>query len=117
MAMRRQAAEEVFDFVPLPVKALGTIGFLDSVAAIGNDGQSAFVFDLLTYFCAVICLVGCDGQGRAGRVENLFDDLAVMDLPACYGEVQRPTLAVDHGMDFRASTTPADTKSPDFSPR
>ena len=102
--------------MPLPVKALGTIGFLGSVAAIGNDGQSAFVFDLLTYFCAVIGLVGCDGQGRAGRVENLFDDLAVMDLPACYSEVQRPTLAVDNGMDFRGSTTPAEANRLIFLP-
>jgi hypothetical protein len=77
-----------------PVKALGTIGFLGSVAAIGDDGQSTFVFDLMAHFCAVIGLVSRDGQRRSGRVENLFDDLAAMDLSAGYGEVEGPAFAV-----------------------
>ena len=46
------AAEVIFDFVSLPIKALGTIGFPGGVASAGDDRQSAFILDLLAYFRA-----------------------------------------------------------------
>ena len=102
------AAEVIFDLVALPIEALGTIGFPGGVAAAGNDRQSAFVLDLLTHFLAVVSLVGGDGERRSGRVQHVLDDLAVVDLSACYREVQRAAFAVDDRVDFRGATAPAD---------
>jgi len=94
--------------VALPVDALGAVGLLGSVAAAGDDGKSAFVLDLLADFFAVVGLVGGDGERRSGGVENLFDDLAVMDLAARQYEVQWPAFAIDDRMDLGRAATPAD---------
>jgi hypothetical protein len=56
------AAEIVFDFVAPSVKAFGTIGFSGGIAAAGDDRQSSLILDLLTYFLAVVGLVGCNSQ-------------------------------------------------------
>ena len=74
----------------------------------GDDGQDAFIFDLLADFRAVISLVGGDGDRWLGRVQNVGDDLAVMDLAAGDDEVQRAPFAVDDRVDLRAAPTPAD---------
>ena len=92
----------------LPIKALGTIGFLDDIAAAGNDRQSAFILDLLAYFLAVVGLIGGNGQWRSGRVEHVANDLAVVDLATRYREVQWAAFAVDDGVDFRGATAAAD---------
>src|ERR1019366_10703613 len=42
-------------------------------------------------------------------VQDLFDDLAIVDLSARHHETQRPAFAVDNRVDFRGSGTPADT--------
>jgi len=102
------AAEEVLDFVAPPVKALGTIGFLEGGAAVRNDRQSTFVSDLLAYSCTVVGLVGGNRERRSRCDQHLFDDLAVVHLSASHREVERPTLAVDDRVDFRGSTAPAD---------
>ena len=91
-----------------PVDALGAIGLLGSVVPAGNDRQRAFVLDLLAHFLAVIGLVGGDGERRSGGVENLFDDLAVMDLAARQYEVQRPAFAIYDRVDLGRSAAPAD---------
>jgi len=39
---------------------------------------------------------------------TLFDDPAVMDLPACHDEVERAAFGVDDGVDFRAPPPAAD---------
>ena len=91
-----------------PIEALGAIGFPDGGAAVRDDRQSALVLDLLPYFFAVVGLVCRDSQRRSGRVQYLFDDLAVMDLSARHREAQRPAFAVDNGVDFRSSAAPAD---------
>lgn len=91
-----------------PVEALGAIGLLGGVATVGDDRQGAFVPDLLAHFFAVVGLVGRDSQRRSGRVQDLFDDLAVVDLSARHCEAQRPALTVDNGVDFRSSAAPAD---------
>ena len=80
-------AEVIFDFVAPSVKALGTIGFLGGIAAARDDRQGAFILDLLPHFLAVVGLVGGNGQWRSGRVENLGNDLAVVDLAARHHEV------------------------------
>jgi len=74
-----------------------------------DDGQSAFIFDLLAYLFAVVGLVGCHRQWRPRRLQCLFGHLTVVDLSAGYREAQRSTFAVDDGVDFRGSTAPADT--------
>jgi hypothetical protein len=51
---------------------------------------------------------GRDGERRVCRIQNLFDDLAVMDLAARHDEVQRSTLAVNDGVDFRGTTAATD---------
>jgi len=102
------AAEVILDLVPSPVNSLGTIGFPDGGASAGNDGQSSFIPDLLAYRLAVVSFVGRNGERRACRVQNLFDNLAVMDLTARHDEVQRAALAVDDRMDFRAPPAAAD---------
>lgn len=56
------AAEEVFDFVPPAVEALGAISVLNGIAAVWEDRQGAFVPDVLTYFFAIVGLIGGDGQ-------------------------------------------------------
>src|SRR6476661_1883644 len=88
--MRRQSLmrQVVFDLVASPVKALGTIGFLRGIAAARNDGQGAFILDLLTYLLAVVGLVGGNGERRLRNIEHIADDLAVMDLAPGDGEVQ-----------------------------
>ena len=57
---------------------------------------------------AIVCLVSGNGERLLRRVQHVFDDLAVVDLSACYDEVQRPTFAVDDRVDFRRPATPAD---------
>ena len=91
-----------------PIEALGAIGFPDGGAAVRDDRQGAFVPDLLAHFFAVVGLVGCDSQRWSGRVQYLFDDLAIVDLSARHHEAQRPAFAVDNRVDFRGSATPAD---------
>ena len=107
------AAEVVFNFVASPVKALGTIGFLRGIAAARDDWQSAFIFDLLPDPLAVVGLVSRNGEWRLGSIEHVADDLAVMDLAVMdlatrHSKVQRPTLAIDDGVDFRGATATAD---------
>jgi len=94
--------------VSSPIEALGAIGFPDGGAAVRDDRQGAFVPDLLPHFFAVVGLIGRDSQRRSGRVQYLFDDLAVMDLSARHREAQRPAFAVDNRVDFRRSAAPAD---------
>ena len=101
------AAEVVFDFVPPSIEPLGAISLLDSVAATGDDGQSAFILDLLAHFLAVVGLVGGNGQRRSGSIEHVANDLTVVDLPSGHRKVQRAALAVDNGMDFRGATAAA----------
>ncbi len=102
------AAEVVFDLVPVSIDALGTIGFLGGIAAARDDGQGTFVQDLLTHLLAVISLVGRDGERRLGCVQHFADDLAVMDLSARHDEVQRTAFAVDQRVDFRGAAAAAD---------
>lgn len=94
--------------MPPPINALGTIGFLGGIAAAGDDGQGAFILDLLTHVLAVVSLVGCDGQWRFGSVQYPFDDLTVMDMSARQSEVQRPAFAIDTGVDFCGAPATAD---------
>jgi hypothetical protein len=77
--------------------------------ATGNDGQGAFILDLLTHFLAVVGLVGRNGERRLGSVEYFANDLAVMNLATRDSEVQRAALAIDDGMDFRGATATTDT--------
>ena len=91
-----------------PIEALGAIGLLGGGATVRYDRQRAFVPDLLAPLFAVVGLVGRDSQRRSGRVQYLFDDLAVMDLSARQREAQRPAFAVDNRVDFRGSATTAD---------
>jgi hypothetical protein len=106
--------------VPPPVNSLGTIGFSDGVAAARNDRQGPFIFDLLAHPLAVVSLVGGNGQRRAWGVQNLFDNLAVMDLTAGHDEVQRTALAIDDRVDFRAAPAATDADGlillPPFAP-
>src|SRR5262249_52987592 len=102
------AAEEVFDFVSLAVEAFGAVGFLSGVAAAGGDRQGALIFDLLPRFFAVIGLARTHSQGWSRRVQDFFDDLAVVDLTTGEGEVQRTAFAIDSGMDFRGPAAAAD---------
>ena len=94
--------------MPLPVKALGAIGFLEGSTAVRDDRQSTFVLDLLPYLLAVVGLVCGDGERRSRRAQHLFNDLAVMDLSASHREAQRPAFAVDRRVDLRGSATSAD---------
>ena len=110
------AAEVVLDLVPTPVNSLGTIGFFGSGAAARDDRQSPFILDLLTHPLTVVSLVGRDCERRVCRVQNLFDDLAVMDLTARHDEVQRATFAIDDRVDFRASSAPVDANGLIFLP-
>ena len=102
-------AEEVFNFVPPPIEALGAIGLLGGGAAVRYDRQGAFVPDLLPHFFAVVGLVCRDGQRRSGCIQYLFDDLAVMDMSARQSEVQWPAFAVDNRVDLCGSAAPTDT--------
>ena len=104
------ATEVVLDFVTSPVKALGAVRLLGGIAAARNNRQRAFILDLLAHFYAVVGLVGRNSEWWLGRVEHVADDLAVVDLSAGQRKVQRPTLAVDDGMDFcrAAAATDAD---------
>jgi hypothetical protein len=70
--------------------------------------QSAFVLDLLPHLLAVVGLVGRNGERRLGSVEDIANDLAVMNLATGYSEVQRATLAIDDGMDFRGASAATD---------
>jgi hypothetical protein len=92
-----------------PVKALGAIGFPGGIATARNDRQGAFILDLLAYFNAVVGLVGCNGEWRLGRIEHVANDLAVVNLSTRQGEVQRPALAIDDGVDFRGATAATNT--------
>jgi hypothetical protein len=102
--------------VPPSIKALGTIGFLGGVAAIGDDRQSPFILDLLAHFLAVVSLVRGDGKRRFGSVQHLFDDMAIMDISARQSEVQWPAFAVDNGMDFCRPAATADADRLIFPP-
>jgi hypothetical protein len=111
-------AEVVFNFVASPVKALGAVRLLRGIAAARDDWQSAFIFDLLPDPLAVVGLVSRNGEWRLGSIEHVADDLAVMDLAVMdlavmdlatrHSKVQRPTLAIDDGVDFRGATATAD---------
>ena len=101
-------AEVVFNFVASPVKALGAVRLLRGIAAARDDWQSAFIFDLLPDPLAVVGLVSRNGEWRLGSIEHVADDLAVMDLATRHSKVQRPTLAIDDGVDFRGATATAD---------
>ena len=90
------------------VDALGAIGFLGGVAAAGDDGQGAFIPDLLPHRLAVVGLVGRNGERRSGSIQHFFDDLAVMDLSARDDEVQWAPFAVDKRVDFCAPPAAAD---------
>jgi hypothetical protein len=94
--------------VSAAVDALWAIGLFGRVAAAGDDGQGAFVGDLPPHLGAVVGLVGGDGQGRPGSVQDLLDDLTVMDVPAREREVQWPPFAVDDRVDFRRPAATAD---------
>ena len=94
--------------MPSPVKAPGAIGFLEGGAAVRDDRQCAFVFDLLAYPCAVVGLVSGDRERRSRRDQDIFDDLAVVHLSAGHREVERPTSAIDDRVVFRGSTAAAD---------
>lgn len=102
------ATEVVLDLMPPPVNPLGAIGFLGGGAAAGDDRQSPFILDLLAHLLAVVGLVGGNGERRVCRVQNLFDNLAVMDLTARHDEVQRAAFAIDDRVDFRAAPATAD---------
>ena len=102
------AAKVVFDFVAPSVEAFGAISFLVSIAAARDDRQGAFILDLLSDFLAVVSLIGSDGEWWPWRVEHICNDLAVMDLSAGHGKVQRAALAVDNRMDFCGAATAAD---------
>src|SRR5262249_3931727 len=73
--------EEVFDFVPLPIETLRTIGLFDRVATFRDDRQSSFVLDLLTRCLTVIGLVGGHDERRSRRIQDVFDDLTVVACP------------------------------------
>jgi hypothetical protein len=106
--------------VTAPVDALGTVGFLGGGAAAGNDGKRPFIFDLLAHFLAVVSLISGNGERWIWRVQNLFDNLAVMDLATGHDEVQRTAFAVDDRVDFRTAPAPADADGlilfPPFAP-
>src|SRR5262245_3193185 len=108
--------EEVFDLVPLPIETLRTIGLFDRVAAVRDDRQSPFVLDLLTRCLTVVGLVGGDDERRSRRIQDFFDDLAVMDLSTSDGEVQWSAFAIDDRMDFRGPPTTADANRLIFLP-
>ena len=91
-----------------PVNPLGAVGLFDGVATARNDRQRPFVSDLLANLLAVVSLVGGDGIWSARRVQNLFDDLAVVNVAAGEDEVQRTALAVDDRVDFCAPAAAAD---------
>ena len=86
------ATEEIFDFVPPPVEALGAIGLFGGGTAVRDDQQGAFVSDLLAHLCAGVGLVGGDRERRSRRVRYLFGDLAVMHPSAGQNEAQRRPL-------------------------
>ena len=94
--------------MPPSIESPGTVGFLGGVAATGDDGQGAFILDLLADFRAVVGFVGRNGEWRLGSVEHVANDLAVVNLTTRHSEVQRAALAIDDGMDFRGPTTAAD---------
>ena len=79
-----------------------------AVQRLGMTGKAPSSLICWRTFCAVVGLVGGDGERRSRRVQNLFDDLAVMDLSARHDEVQRPAFAVDDRVDFRGAAAPAD---------
>ncbi len=114
------ATKVVLDLVALPVNPLGAIGFLGGGAVVGDDRQGPFVLDLLAHLLAVVGLVGGNGERWVCRVQNLFDDLAVMDLTAGRDEVQRAPFAIDDRVDFRAAPASTDADSlillPPFAP-
>src|SRR5207248_1059136 len=87
---------------------LRTIGLFDRVATVWDDRQSPFVLDLLTRCLTILGLVGGHDERRSRRIQDFFDDLAVVDLPASDAEVQWSTLAIDDRMDFRGPPTTAD---------
>jgi len=70
-----------------PIYPLGAVGLFDRVAPARNDRQGPFVSDLLANLLAVVSLVGGDGIWCARRVQNLFDDLAVVNVAAGEDEV------------------------------
>lgn len=72
--------------MPPPIEALGAIGFLDGVAAVRDDRQRAFVFDLLSNSCTIIGFISSDRERRVRCGQNLFNDLAVVDLSAGHRE-------------------------------
>jgi hypothetical protein len=73
-----------------------------------GDRQGAFILDLLAHLFAVVGFVGRNGERRFGSVEHIANDLAVVDLTARNSKVQRATLAINDGVDFRGATAAAD---------
>lgn len=65
-------------------------------------------------------LIGGNGQRRFGSLQDVLDDLTVMNPTAGHGEIQRPPLAIDAGVDFRGAAATADADRliflPPFSP-
>ena len=53
-----------------------------------GDRQSPFVLDLLTRCLTVVSLVGGHDERRSRRIQDFFDDLAIVDLAASDAEVQ-----------------------------
>jgi hypothetical protein len=94
--------------VALSVEALRTIGFRGGGAAARDDRQGGFVLDLLADFRTVVGFVGGDRERRFRRLEEVADDLTVVDLTACYDEVQRAAFAVDDRVNLRGATAAAD---------
>ena len=91
-----------------PVNPLRAVGLFDGVAAAGNDRQGPFVLDLLANLLAVIGFISGNDIRCARRLQNLFDDLAVVNVAASEDEVQRTALAVDDRVDFCAPAAAAD---------
>jgi hypothetical protein len=85
-------------------------------STVRDNRQSPFVLDLLTRCLTVVGLVGGHDERRSRRIQDVFDDLAVVDLPTSDAEVQGSTLAIDDRMDFRGARTTADANRLIFLP-
>jgi hypothetical protein len=64
----------------------------------------------------VVGLVGGHDERRSRRIQDFFDDLAVVDLSTSDDEVQWSTLAIDDRMDFRGPPTTTDANRLIFLP-
>ena len=102
------AAKVIFDPVAASVDAPGTPGFACGIVTAGDHGQRTIIADLLSHVFAVVCLVGGHRQCRLRRIKQHLDNLAVMHLATSKQEVQRPSFAVNTGMDLGGPATTAD---------